>query len=140
MFLKVLKHPLKAKALYLVVFITFIISVILLLFISSSYYTQVEVLHYEKLKNLVDANNSLIHFSLDTEEKENYSNWKEVELFENTEIQTELLIEEWGVIQFQEAGPNGATGNTLRQHLQEISYLKKKILDFTWQIMENIYL
>jgi uncharacterized membrane protein YfhO len=61
---QLIKLKLKAKALYLVVFISFIVSVILLLFISSSYYSQVEVLHYDALKQMVSQTNSSINYSL----------------------------------------------------------------------------
>lgn len=51
---------LRGNSLYLVVFVSFILSVFLLLLISKSYYTQIEILRYQNLKQLIDINNNTI--------------------------------------------------------------------------------
>ena len=89
-----LKHKVRARAIYLVIFISFISSVILLFFISNNYYTQIETLHYQNLKKMVDACNSLIHYSLGENAE------KKIELkdtgVDDSGIEASLHTEIWG--------------------------------------------
>jgi hypothetical protein len=89
-------HTIKGKALYLVIFISFVVSVILLLFIAGSHYNQVEILQYRQLKNLILNTNSAIQYGMSTSKKDEYSSWKVFEDSDSSQIKTNLKIERWG--------------------------------------------
>ena len=58
------KDTIRGNSLYLVIFISFIVSVLLMLLITDNYYSQVEVLHYSSLQKLVDHTNSSVYAAL----------------------------------------------------------------------------
>lgn len=93
---KLITKHLPAKSLYLVVFISFIISVILLALISNSYFNQIEVLKYQHLKKLIDCNNSAIQLSLADNSFLKTSEYTEVPDKIYEEVNTQAKIEQWG--------------------------------------------
>lgn len=85
-----------AKALYLVIFISFIVSVILLLLISNSYFNQIEVLKYQHLKKLVDSNNNYINRALVNEAETTGNVTDDSEELSKNSIETKSTTEQWG--------------------------------------------
>ncbi len=129
-----IKH-LPAKALYLVVFISFVVSVILLLFISNSYFSQIEVLKYQHLKKLVDSNNGAINLSLVNQSNEKNAEFQELQssIYEN--VKTSIKQEQWGGFSIVSAKSEWKelnytksvlTGNYLFQEEQQGLYLADK--------------
>jgi hypothetical protein len=95
--MKTQKKELSGNSLYLVVFISFIVAVLLLLLISNSYYSQVEVIRYKAIKEMIDLNRSALLYELSRPADGDSKDWKELTLFEKQAAITEVFRSEWGV-------------------------------------------
>ncbi|MBN1115642.1 MAG: hypothetical protein JXA77_00435 [Bacteroidales bacterium] len=83
-----LNKTINGKSLYLVVFLSFIILVLLWMFLTQSMYARVEAQQYVQLKHIVDRNNNLIYKLLNGSENQTDSI--------DDLIKTQKVIEDWG--------------------------------------------
>lgn len=94
--MKVFSKHISGNSLYLVLFISFIIAVLLLLLISNTYYIQVETLRYRAIKEMIDLNNSAIYKQLGKMNELENNSWQETTIFEQQLAKTESFSFQWG--------------------------------------------
>lgn len=90
------RYNISGKSLYLVVFISFILSVFLLLFISNNYYNQVEILYYQNLKTLSDVGRSAVLKQIVEDKELSREEMKLDSSLQSNQFQFNSVYQPWG--------------------------------------------